>query len=408
MHHVDGRWITAGEPPEVVDKWARRRLSSPLQWFLSRRSPWTERLHQPVPWFLRDISLSRAADEGWSLSEDAYPPLRPQPPVREVRRPIPWAPIVAVAALAVAAVALLIVVLGQNPGSGTSASPGQSAVQSAVPSGQTAAPSHAASAAPSETGAAPSGPSAPTFAADDVVALTVDALTLRASPGLDGEVLWRLAAGTLGFVIGGPVEADGYAWYQMSGMGVPFGSGCVTPEPGGLLECPAWLGWAAAADQDGTPWLEAGQAPACATDPPSVTNLSERPYTARLICFDDEEITIVAWWPELPEDAGLGGACGASDHEVGWLICQNINFNQLGAGPDESPTIGRWPVSIDPASGVSMPARGQWVEVTGHFDDPAAQQCGDAAALMSSDAGALVFECRLQFAVSSVAPAPAP
>jgi hypothetical protein len=280
-----------------------------------------------------------------------------------------------------------------DPSPGTSATP--NATDSTASPGESSIPSASTSGAPG-TG----------FSPDAIVATAVDALTLRETPGLEGEVQWRLPEGTLGFVIAGPVEADGLTWYQLSGMGLPYASGCTTPEAGELLECPAWIGWLAAEDADGTAYLASAAPPSCPEPPHTIVTLSEQQYTLRLICLDSEPLTFRAWWPEVPDEAGLGGACAASETDVGWLVCQNSNDNGLGA--DESESGDRFKVTVDPASGVEMPDRGQWVEVTGHFDDPAAQRCGEVAELMSSDPGALVFDCRLQFVLSAVAPTAAP
>ena len=108
---------------------------------------------------------------------------------------------------------------------------------------------------------------------------------VRATPGLEGDVEWRLPEGTHGR-IGGPAEADGLTWYQLSGMGLPYASGCITPEPGELLECPAWIGWLAAKAEDGTAYLASAEPPPCAEPPPTIISLSEQQYTLRLICFD--------------------------------------------------------------------------------------------------------------------------
>ncbi|HYI67404.1 MAG TPA: hypothetical protein VEW95_10805 [Candidatus Limnocylindrales bacterium] len=278
-----------------------------------------------------------------------------------------------------------------SPGTTTTSSPGGSSTSPADPSIPVASAS---------------GSSGTGFTSDEIVATAVDALTLREAPGLEGDVQWRLPEGTPGLVIAGPVQVDGLAWYQLSGMGLPYASGCITPEPGELLECPAWLGWMAADAEDGTPYLVPAAAPPCAEPPHTIVSLSERQYTLRLICFDSEPLTFRAWWPEAPDDAGLGGACSASETDVGWLVCQNLNDNRLGADPSEPGD--RFTVSLDPASGVEMPERGQWIEITGHFDDPAAQRCGDVAEQMSSDPGALAFDCRLQFVLSAVAPTAAP
>jgi hypothetical protein len=331
------------------------------------------------------------------VSDEPYPPLEPQPgtPVRE--QSPPWPLIIGVAFLALLAVAIGLILLsggGEDPGAVGSPSASASASPSASASASaSASPSTAASSAPSAS------PDA-AFAPDDLAATAADSIALRAEPGLDGELIGRLPAGAVVFIVDGPESADGLPWYQVSGMGVPYGSGCVTPEPGGVLTCPTFFGWLAGAADDGTPYLQAADSPECPEPTHTVVSLSQIQTTLRLVCFDAEDMTFVAWWPELPEDAGLGGACAASETDVAWLVCQNINYDVLGASPDEP--VGRFPISIDPDSGVTMPERDQWVEVTGHFDDVAAQDCGQASDAMEMDAGELVFNCRLQFVPTAV------
>jgi uncharacterized protein YgiM (DUF1202 family) len=53
------------------------------------------------------------------------------------------------------------------------------------------------------------------FAAGTHVVVDTDALHLRASPGLDADILTTLASGDPATIISGPVQADGYAWYQV-------------------------------------------------------------------------------------------------------------------------------------------------------------------------------------------------
>jgi hypothetical protein len=275
-----------------------------------------------------------------------------------------------------------------------SLTPGASPTPVASPSPSPGSPT------PAPTPATPGG-----LAPDSLVQVTVDRLTLRSDPGLAGQAMWVLPAGMPGFVISGPVQTDGYDWYQLSGLGLPYGSGCVTPEPGGVLECPAWLGWLAAGDPDGTAWLAPAEAPPCPEEPVSVVSLSELQYTLRLVCFGADALTFVAWWPDEPV-AGAVGGCPAADSDVAWLACQETNPNGLAADPSES--AGRLMVSVDPAAGPAMPERGQWIELTGHFDDPAAQGCAEVAELRDSDPAAEVFTCRLQFVVTAVSPATAP
>ena len=336
------------------------------------------------------------------MNDQPYPPPWPQPPLRPQRRATPWPLIIAVVLLVVLVAILAVILLGRSgddlPEGSGDPSPATSSPDASVAS------SSPDSSSPTSSASAGAGSG---FLADAIVATAVEALTLRETAGLDGEAVWRLPDGTLGFVIAGPVDADGLTWYQLSGMGLPYASGCVTPEPGELLDgCPAWLGWVAAEAEDGTAYLTAAEPPACAEPPPTLESLSEMGYTSRLVYFDDEPLTFRGWWPEQPDDGGAGGACAAAEAEVGWLVCQNINDNGLSGDPSEPGD--RLTVTVDPASGVEMPARDQWIEVTGHFDDAAAQRCGEVAEVMSSDRGALVFDCRLQFVLSAAAPTSAP
>jgi uncharacterized protein YgiM (DUF1202 family) len=53
------------------------------------------------------------------------------------------------------------------------------------------------------------------FAISDTVAVNTDALALRDSATLSGAMVSVLSTGMTGTVLDGPVEADGYAWYQL-------------------------------------------------------------------------------------------------------------------------------------------------------------------------------------------------
>jgi uncharacterized protein YgiM (DUF1202 family) len=53
------------------------------------------------------------------------------------------------------------------------------------------------------------------FAAGTSIVVDADALNLRPDAGLAGAVIAELPGGTGATVIGGPVEADGYTWYQV-------------------------------------------------------------------------------------------------------------------------------------------------------------------------------------------------
>lgn len=274
-----------------------------------------------------------------------------------------------------------------------------------------------ASATPSPTSqpSVSSSPSAAAIVIDGLVKSTVNSLTVREQPTTAGVALGTIDEGQLGFVVAGPVSADGYAWYQLSGFGLPdtAATGCVPPQPTTpFVPCsPIELGWVAAGQPGGQTWLEA-TTPTCPASPMNIEALviagPQGPMTAleRLACYRSSPIRFRAWWPELPPDAGLGGACGSVAPNPMWLICQGLYYNHLVISDSADEVVGL-SISIDPASGVAMPARGQWVEVVAHLDAPAARDCvplggGD------QDPVNVVLTCRGELVADSVEPVAGP
>jgi hypothetical protein len=51
--------------------------------------------------------------------------------------------------------------------------------------------------------------------------------------------------------------------------------------------------------------------------------------------------------------------------------------------------------TVDPASGATLPERGQWIEITGAFDHPAAQECPGVSRIL---------ECRATFVATELNP----
>ena len=339
------------------------------------------------------------------MTSDPYPPLRPQRPVRAASRPVPWLMIVGVGLLALLTGVVIAILLGGDREGGVGASvEGSPSASASASASESASPSASASASASE---APSGTPAATpspLALDTIVATNVDGLSVRREPGRSAERLGTLAIGMESFVVQGPTDADGFPWYLVSALGLPPSTGCAGPFENEPYNCPIWFGWVAGAGEDGEPWL--------VPDPP---DCPEAPVTAeslmlaqtdlqRLACFGAEPFTFRAWWPELP-DGELAGPCGAQDRPSGWLLCQSNNLNQLTT--DESQGYGGIGarVSINPASGIAMPARGTWVEVRVHLDDPAAQGCADGAELVYDDPipEQAIVNCRAQMVLESVA-----
>lgn len=337
------------------------------------------------------------------MTNQPYPPLRPQRPVPEVSRRPPWPMMVGVGLLALlAGVVVAILVGGRGGGEPVAGSPGETASASATAS---ATESASASASATASASAPAPSDAPlAIAVDGIAATTVDRLAVRAEPGTGAERRGTLAMGADSFVVEGPTEADGYPWYLVSALGLPPNTGCAAPLETDPYNCPAWFGWVAGASVDGEPWLE-----------PVDLECPEPPFTAgalilartdlqRLACHGTEPLTFRAWWPEIPDDAGLGGSCAAQDRPSGWLLCQNINHTQVTV--DENEGFGGIGVriSIDPASGLSMPERGTWVEVRVHLDDPAAQGCADGAEAVYEDPipEQAILNCRAQMVLEAV------
>lgn len=239
---------------------------------------------------------------------------------------------------------------------------------------------------------------------DELARTVVDRLRLREDPGLAGASLGTLAEGEVGLVLAGPESADGYDWYLLSALGLPQASGCITPIDTDPLTCPVWVGWTAAQGLDGEPWLVPGTIDCPSWPSPVLTEdfLFGVPRYGYLACFGDEVRSVVGFYPEIPPDAGLGGACAFETGDLGWIGC-NLGYEHIvvdEAGLFLGPGL---VLSIDPASGVQMPARGQWIEVTGRYDHPAAAGC-----TWGEIPEASVLECRAQFVVESVRAVDAP
>lgn len=340
---------------------------------------------------------------------DPFAPVRARTHERHARRTTPWPMIIGVALLAVLALVLAILVMGGGTGDpAESSDPSASAAASdgATP-GASATASAGASGTPSASASAAAQPSVPPVdvAIDSIVVTTVDALSVRAAPGTGAERLGTLENGAPSFVVDGPTDADGYRWYLISGLGLPPNTGCAGPFETDPFNCPVWFGWVATGSPDGVAWLEP-QEPDCAQPPIAfeeivlgVTDL------VRLACFGADPVTFRAWWPAMEDDAGPGGACASQDEPSGWLLCQNTNQNLVVVDDSQQFEGIGLRVSIDPDSGVSMPPRGTWLELTVHLDDPAAQACGDdAVGAMAEERSPeeWVLFCRGQMVVEAV------
>jgi len=234
--------------------------------------------------------------------------------------------------------------------------------------------------------------------------VTVDALKLRTGPGLDApQVLEHLADNpepievvvgrTSGreqvYIADGPVPADGLAWYQVGVMNTE------NEQSTG----PLYVGWVASGD--GTdPWL-IPEDPCSPAGPVELADLTyaqiDSAWAIHLGCFGDQVLTLRGWFPLLPPEFEIpydtDGSCFA---EPAFLLCSPYNKDIRTAEMSffDPRNRERLNFTVDPAAGVGLPARGQWIEITGAFDHPASQQC-------SPDAGGILV-CRAVFVATDV------
>jgi hypothetical protein len=285
--------------------------------------------------------------------------------------------------LAVLAIVILTACTASPASTGT---PPEVATTAPTPTDTPAAsPSAAATADPS-----PSEAASEQFPTDAIVVAQVYGLRIRATPGLDGEALGTLASGFESIVIDGPELVDGLEWYRLSGLGLPNGSGCATgPDPTNPYQCPFWLGWAARADADGTPWLE-DTAPDCADPSGPLDDFAFQPRFLYIACYGDEPLTLRGY------HLAFGGVydCPGVPQDLHWLGCPS--GLQLVSSPDVP--VGLM-MTVGP--GGSLPGDVPEILVTGHFDDPEAARC-----TYEDEPELSVLICRSQFVVDSGVVAP--
>lgn len=249
------------------------------------------------------------------------------------------------------------------------------------------------SASSSATALAPSPTAASGFAADDLAQATVDGLRLRETPGTAGKPLGTLALGATSIVVEGPEPADGYDWYLLSGLGLPHDSGCVTgPDSKDPWTCPVWLGWAAARSPDGDEWLRRAE-PDCADPAGSLTDFTFQARYQYIACYGNRQLTLRGW---LVAQVGvpLQDPCPEVPQTLRWLGCTGM-FQLADSAASGSGLL--------LALQGSLPGDNPRIEVTGHYDDPAARQC-----TYGTQPQQAVLSCRAQFVVDSARPSGGP
>lgn len=182
-----------------------------------------------------------------SFTEDVARAAAATPQVAAASAPWWRMPLLAATMVVLGAVLTLgtLSLIDNQIGDGPTPSP-SAALDTPLPS-RIASPTASGAPAPSSSPEPTSTPTGSPFAVgpDEVLVSVTDNLVVRTQPGVgsDSEVYAiQLQPGDLLRLIDGPVVADGYEWYQGRVMD--------PTAPDGTR-----IGWVAAADQDGTPWL---------------------------------------------------------------------------------------------------------------------------------------------------------
>jgi hypothetical protein len=177
------------------------------------------------------------------------------------------------------------------------------------------------------------------------------------------------------------VEADGFQWFRVAPIEYE-GYGTIGP---------LFIGWMASGDGV-DPWLVVENP--CPEGPMTLADLTYTSTTTnwatRLGCFRGQELTLRGWFPELPPD--VSGEC----LQPIFLMCVfAADIRPIEMSFYDERNANRLDFVVNPQSGLVLPSRGQWIEITGHWDDPLAALCPT-----DTDLGTLA--CRIQFAVTSV------
>lgn len=277
------------------------------------------------------------------------------------------------AAAVLGAIAVGLWASGLFPRSDLGSLPTPSQSPTAAPS-----PTAPASAEPSAT-PTPASPPSPSATPDGLVGSTAEVvggeLLAYTEPVTDATIADRVAEGRVVWV-DSVQRSDGEKWLR-----IQFASF-------------AWNG------QEIFAWTPALQQLREVTltcpDPPDVAALGAMAAPEHLRCFGSNELTVVGFAAHLEpvEQAYVGTPAWIAEPST--LVLR---------GSDSPATdTGLLALHVDPNSGIAVP-HDAWVEVTGHFDDPAAGDCrrrrtADALSVESSSEQRLY--CRQRFVVTGL------
>ena len=225
--------------------------------------------------------------------------------------------------------------------------------------------------------------------------------TLYADASYEAPVIDAIEA-EVRYVVGDPVEAEGSLWYRAQTTR-PFGTEVM-------------FGWLSGNGRVATEYVH--EPPACPTGEPAAWEYDGIAFRDGPIdfltrihpqvfvdCVGDQPITLqgrtstAQLLPDEPIYAGTPSWLAVtSTLRLGWVIHPG------------RPPAGGVALHVDPSAGVDIPLD-EWLEITGHFADPAADGCRrePTVAGFSAEAPAeSVIVCRQRFVVSAARAVPPP
>jgi hypothetical protein len=221
------------------------------------------------------------------------------------------------------------------------------------------------------------------LAADSMAEVVSGPLRVRSQPRIaDDSIKFDLLLPSTEslFVVDGPVRASEYDWYLV----VPMD----TYIP------PLGIGWVAAADHDGTPWLRSADL-SCEPDP-TLFEVTGMHYLDALSCYGSRDFTFTDVVKRV--GCGDGGPLGFPQ----WM-CGRYQWGEPGFGASLALPPDLEPAAFDSAQAIRL-------TVTAQLDDPVAKTCTGAVHEGSTIdlellSARVVLDCRATFVASSVSPA---
>lgn len=232
---------------------------------------------------------------------------------------------------------------------------------------------------------------------DDVAMVVTTDLVVRSEPAIsDTSKIYphTLDPPMLLYVVDGPVPEHGYDWYLVK----PFHADYL-PHGDELVIGPL-IGWVASSSREGEAWIEPTSIE-CPT--PDLDGIRPLSAFARLACFGHQELEL----------SGEFSGCFVADPATiapAWLnhtgcLLVPPGYRDGAVLPDPGGLIMR----MDGEAGMPYGTPRALIVVTGHFDDPAAASCSSISGASTDDPlppELVVLQCRTQFVVTSVSPAP--